>query len=83
LKLPFAKAERTVVNFRTEEHEFRYLLTKLLHCSWQERYVNHFSAPFTDTSIDGKMRKKITEQVLMWFSDLMTRLYFYHHDDDT
>jgi len=78
LKLSFAKAERIVVHIRAEEHEFRYVLTKPLCPSWQEPYVNNFSAPFT-----GKMKKKITEQVLMWLSDLMTRLYYYHHDDDT
>jgi hypothetical protein len=74
------------VHIRTEEHEFRYLQNKPLSPSWQEPYVNNFSAQFTDTSIDGQMKKKITEQVLMWFSDLMTRLYYYYyyyHEDDT
>jgi hypothetical protein len=83
LKLPFARAERIVVHIKTEEHEFRYHLTKPLNPSWQESHVNSFSARFTDTSIDGKMKKKMTKQVLMLFSDLMTRPYYYHHDDDT
>lgn len=83
MKLPFAKAERIVAYIRAEEHEFRYLLTKPLSSFWQEPYVNNFSAQFTDTNIDRKMKKKITEQVLMWFSDLMRRLYYYYHDDGT
>ena len=48
MKLTFAKAERIVAHIRTEEREFRYLVTKPLNSFWQEPYVNNFSAQFTD-----------------------------------
>jgi hypothetical protein len=44
LKLPFAKAEHIVVHIGTEEHEFRFRLTKPLNLSWQDPYVNNFSS---------------------------------------